>query len=177
MGRRTGGQNDLLPEWRQFMNVKEMIMKPSTIAKALTIALAALALCIPPNAKADQGCSNATLKGTFADKDTGFITAPPAMAGPFAGVNLETFDGKGTITGTGTVSLNGNIAPQTYEGTYTVNPDCTGTYSVQLSLGLTINAFFVIDDDRNELQVVLTDPGTVVTCIARRQFPVDDWRQ
>jgi uncharacterized protein YdeI (BOF family) len=159
------------------MNAKEMNMKPSTIAKALAITLAAIALGIGPNAKADERCSNATLKGTFADKDTGFITAPPAIAGPFAGVNLETFDGKGTITGTGMVSLNGNIVPQTYQGTYTVNPDCTGTYTVQLSLGLTTNAFFVIDDDGNELQVLVTDPGAVVTCIARRQFPVDDRRQ
>jgi|SRR5208337_102769 len=150
-----------------------MIMKRSTIAKAFTLAALALGVAVAANA-GNKGCSLATLKGAFADKDTGFITAPPELAGPFAGVNIDTFDGKGALTGTGIVSLNGNIVPGTYTGTYTVDPDCTGTYTVQNSLGLTVHAFFVIDDGGNELQIVITDPGTVITCIARRQFPVGD---
>jgi hypothetical protein len=150
-----------------------MIMKRSTIAKAFTLAALALGVAAAANA-GNKGCSLATLKGTFADKETGFITAPPELAGPIAGVNIETFDGKGVLTGTGIVSLNGNIVPGTFTGTYTVNPDCTGTYTVQNSLGLTVHAFFVIDDGGNEFQDVITDPGTVITCIARRQFPVGD---
>jgi len=162
-------------------------MKRITIAKAFTIAvITALTLSIAPTANAhDKGCSNATLKGTFAEKDTGFITNPsPAPASLFAGVNLETFDGKGTITATGFASLDGNGAPQTETGTYTVNPDCTGTYEVQISPGgFTAHAFFVIDDGGNELQIIVTDPGTVINCIARRLFPKgeepdrDDWRE
>ena len=161
------------------MNAKEMIMKRCTTAKAFTfVAVTALALAVASIAKAEgRGCSNSTLKGTFADKDTGFLTAPPAMAGPFAGVNLETFDGHGTLTGTGIVSLNGNIFQATYRGTYTVNADCTGTYTVKNSLGFTIHAFFVIADGGNELQIVITDPDTVITCIARKQFPVGDSEQ
>ena len=38
----------------------------------------------------------------------------------------------------------------------------------------TIHAYFVIDDNGNELQIVITVPGTAITCVARRQFPVDD---
>jgi hypothetical protein len=152
-----------------------MTMNRSTIAKAFTIAaVTALALGIAPTANAhDRGCSNATLNGTFAEKDTGFITnPPPTPASLFAGVNLETFDGKGTITATGFASLDGNGAPQTETGTYTVNPDCTGTYAVQISPGgFTAHAFFVIDDGGNELQIIVTDPGTVINCIARRLFP------
>jgi hypothetical protein len=30
---------------------------------------------------------------------------------------------------------------------------------------------FVIDDGRNELQIIVTDPGFLITCIARKQFP------
>lgn len=150
-------------------------MKRTTIAKVLTIAaVTALAVGVAPTANAqDQGCSNATLKGTFAEKDTGFVTnPPPAPASLFAGVNLETFDGNGTITATGFASLDGNGAPQTETGTYTVNPDCTGTYEVQISPGgFTAHAFFVIDDGGNELQIIVTDPGTVINCVARRLFP------
>ena len=113
------------------MNAKEMIMKRSTIAKTFAIAaVTALALGIAPTAKADdKGCSNATLKGTFAHTASGFVMAPPAMAGPVAGAGTDTFDGNGGITTTAIVSLNGNIVPVTATGTYTVNPDCTGTYT------------------------------------------------
>lgn len=149
-------------------------MKRSTIAKAFTIAaVTALALGGAPTAKAgDKGCSTATLKGTFAHKSTGFITAPPAQAGPLAHVGAETFDGYGAFTATGIVSQNGNIVPVTETGTYTVNPDCTGTYTAQISpLGITAHVFFVIDDSGNEFQIVETDAGTVITGVSRRQFP------
>ncbi len=143
-------------------------MKLSNTAKALTIvAVLALALGAVPVAKAaDLGCSNATLRGTYSDQDTGTIVG----VGPFAGVNLDTFDGKGNITISGMSSLNGSVSPGVEIGTYQVNPDCTGTYTVTGG-GFTIDAFFVIDQDGNELQIVITDPGSVINCVARKQFP------
>jgi hypothetical protein len=174
------GRNDLLPQWRQLMNAKERIMKRSTIAKTFTIAaVTVLALGLAPTAKADdKGCTNATLSGTFAQKGSGVITAPPSIAGPMANVGTLTFDGHGAVTGALVNSLNGTIVPATEKGTYQVNPDCTGTYTVQISpLGITGHAFFVIDDVANEIQIITTDPGVVVICVARRQFQVGDWRQ
>jgi hypothetical protein len=155
-------------------------MKRSTIANAFTVAaVTVLALGLAPTARADgKGCSNATLKGTFSQKGTGVITDPPAFAGPMANVGTLTFDGNGAVTGALISSLNGTIVPATETGTYRVNPDCTGTYTVQISpLGITANAFFVIDDGGNEIQIITTDPGVVITCTARRQFPTGDWRQ
>lgn len=162
------------------MNAKGMIMKRSTVAKAFTIAaVTALALGVTPTANADDKvCSNATLKGTFAHSSAGFITAPPALAGPLAHVASETFDGNGGLTSAGWVSQNGNIVHVTETGTYTVNLDCTGTYTSHLSpIGVTANVFFVIADGGNELHIIETDPGTVLTAVARRQFPVGDPRQ
>jgi hypothetical protein len=141
------------------------------ISKARCFAIVAgvaLALALAPAGKAyAKRCSSATLKGTFSDKDTGWING----IGTFAGVNLDTFDGNGNMTITGFASLNGTIVPNHETGTYTVNPDCTGTYMNQEG---TIHAYFVLDDNGNELQIVITDPGTAITCVARRQFPVDD---
>ena len=141
-------------------------------------ALTALALSVAPAAKAaDKGCSVASLRGTFADKDVGFFTASNAAPIPFAGVNAITFDGNGNMTATGWGSVNGNTGAQTETGTYMVNPDCTGTYSVTINPGgVVAHAFFVINASLNELQIIVTDPGTVVTCVARRQFPLGDWR-
>ncbi len=53
------------------------------------------------------------------------------MAGPFAAVGTDTFDGNGNIMGAASLDLNGNIVSATETGTYKVNSDCTGTYTVQ----------------------------------------------
>ena len=154
-------------------------MKRSTIAKTFTIAaVTAVALGMAPTAKADsKGCSNANLKGAFAFTETGFLTAPPAPVGPVAEVGTQTFDGKGATTATATLTATGNIFQVTITGTYTVNPDCTGTFTILVSpLGLTAHFFFVIADGGNELRAIGTDPGGVTTRIYRRQFPVGDWR-
>lgn len=149
-------------------------MKRTTIANTFVITVAmALALGIAPTAQADdKGCSNATLKGTFAYTNTGFLTAPPAQAGPFAGVGTENFDGNGGTTATAWVSQNGNVLKVTITGTYTVNPDCTGTLTLQISpVGHTTHTFFVIDESRAEFRAINTDPGGVITTVAKRQFP------
>jgi hypothetical protein len=156
------------------MKTKEMFMKRCTIAKNFAIAaVTALALGMAPTANADsKGCSNATLKGIFAHRASGFEIAPPAIAGPLVGVGTDTFDGDGGVTTTATLSVNGNIVPVTATGTYTVNPDCTGTYTLPGT-----RLVFVIADGGNEIQAICVDPGVVLTHIFRRQFPVGDLRQ
>ena len=143
-------------------------MKLSNTAKGMTIvAVFALALTAGPTAKAaDLGCSNATLRGTYSDQDTGTIVG----VGPFAGVNVDSFNGKGSITISGMSSVNGSVGAGVETGTYQVNPDCTGTYTVTGG-GSTYDAFFVMDLAGNELQIVITNPGTVINCVARRQLP------
>lgn len=161
------------------MNAKETIMKHNTIAKTFAIAaVTALTLGLAPTAKADdKGCSTASLIGTFGFTSSGFIT-PPAVAGPFAGVGTQTFDGNGATTAAATQSQNGNIRQVTITGTYTVNSDCTGTLTLLASPGgFTSHFYFVIDDTGSELLAICTDPGVVLTRVQRRQFPVTDWRR
>jgi len=148
-----------------------MIMKLTTIARVFVITAAALSLGMVPKAQAnDKGCSNATLKGTYAFTSAGFITSPQSEAGPFAIVGTQTFDGNGAATVAAMVSQNGHIIPVTMAVTYAVNADCTGTFTAQISpVGITTHLFFVIDDNGKEFQVIQTDLGVVVTGIARRQ--------
>src|SRR5579883_3412258 len=103
-------------------------MKHALIARVFALsALAFAALCAAPAAEAapHSACSLSSLKGTYSSRDAGYLTAPPAFAGPFAGVSLETFDGNGVLIGSGMTSINGNTGPNSFQGTYTVNPDCT----------------------------------------------------
>jgi hypothetical protein len=143
-------------------------MKLSNTAKTMTIiAVFALAMTAMPAAQAaDRVCTDATLKGAYSDQDTGTIVG----VGPFAGVNVDSFDGKGRITMSGWSSRNGSVSYGVLTGTYKVNADCTGTYTVTGG-GSTVDAFFVISDDGNELRIVITDPGTVINCVAHKQFP------
>lgn len=157
-------------------------MKRSTTAKAFTIAaLTAIALGIAPQAKAQgPGCSNATLKGTFAYTSTGSTTAAfVGGAGTVAEVGTQTFDGKGNTTGAATLSSNGAIFQLTIKGAYTLNSDCTGTFTLMVTFPASsgigtvpVDVFFVIDGIGTEFQGMETATGEIITRIGRRQFPV-----
>jgi len=148
-------------------------MKHSTIAKTFAFAaLSALALSIAPAAKADdKGCSNATLRGTYAYTVTGSLVAAPAPLGPYAEAGAQTFDGNGGTIAAGMSSTNGNIMPANSTGAYTVNSDCTGTFTLQIAPGITAHYFFVIADGGSEYQAVCLDPVAVITRIGRRLYP------
>ncbi len=156
-------------------------MKHSTITKTFTIAaVTALALGLGPTAKADnKGCSTATLTGTFAITTTGVFVAAPAALGPYAAAGTQTFDGKGGTIVTGMANTNGNVTLVANTGTYTVNPDCTGTFTIPIKPGIASQWFFVlaINGNSSEFQAVCLDPVAVITRIGRSQFPAGDWRQ
>lgn len=64
-------------------------------------------------------CSNKTLKGTYSYAAQGY-----EAGSPFGESGMETYDGKGTVTGLGSDSSNPDNG--SFTGTYTVNSDCTG---------------------------------------------------
>jgi hypothetical protein len=114
-------------------------------------------------------CTLKSVNGAFGGTFTGVLTAGP-FAGPFAAVSRIVCDGHGSCHGEGTQSLNGTILPFVdQEATYTVNPDCTGTITVDLGQGQIIHFFFIIVDNGRELRSIQTDPGATVTGNLRRQ--------
>jgi hypothetical protein len=118
------------------------------------------------------------MKGTFAYSSTGFITAPASIAGPFVEVGTQYFDGRGGTTAQATASQNGNIFQLTATGTYTLNPDCTGTFTIQVApIGVSVTVYFVLDNNVAEFQAIETGAGFAITRVGRRQFPVGDPRQ
>lgn len=152
-------------------------MKRINIAPVLTIVALALGLASAARAE-NKDCTNATLKGSFGYISTGTLLesyVPSPFAGPFAEVGTQTFDGSGGTSATATLSSNGNIVPVTVTGTYSVNPDCTGTLTLQVSpFNATVHANFVIDKNGNAFQAIETEPGLIVTRMAWRQFPDKD---
>lgn len=148
--------------------------------KAIIIVFAMVfVLGIVPKARAGQEivCSNATLQGSFGFTSTGTLLPSyvgPPYAGPFAEVGRQTFDGKGNTDYTSTISANGNIFSQvTFEGTYVVNRDCTGSMILSNpSLGVA-HLNFVIDADGAELRVICADSGVVQSRVYKKQFRED----
>ena len=132
---------------------------PSPLRRGLFFtALALVALTLLPAARAQRlasesdafaQCSSETLKGTYMSSSTGTLNGLPITQ-----VNRLVSDGNGSISGSGTVVVNGVVSFPVITATYTVNSDCTGTLT-SVPAGLSQN--FVIKD--NGTQVFLHRDG------------------
>jgi hypothetical protein len=130
------------------------------------IALATAFAGLP--AYAQEECSN--LEGSY-----GFSRSGTAGSGAIsaAAVGVLVFDGAGNVTGHDTTSVNGNIIRRTFSGTYTMNPDCTGSMTVTFLTGTpgrVSPSDFVIVDDGKGLLLINTNAGEIILGSARRQF-------
>ena len=130
-------------------------------------------------------CTNATVMGRWGTTMTGTLI-PSTGAVPFAAVNYATYDGVGNYSGTQTRSNNGTVSRVTFQGTYTVNPDCTGKkttkgYDQSGNLLNTVEQDFVIVNSGKEIVEIFTSltlpNGTgvpaVVTGHSIKMFPID----
>jgi len=146
--------------------MKRAIARTTLVVAFVTV----FALGIASSAQA-QGCSN-SIQGSFGYTSTGNLLPVYAQhfAGPFAEVGRQTFNPNGTTQATATLSANGNILKVTIEGTYTVNSDCTGSMTLNVSpLGATVHVDFVIDDNGAEIRAIGTDAGVIESRVYRRQ--------
>ena len=134
------------------------------------IGIAALATVGPLAAAAvyagenERGCTLATLNGQYLFNGTGTLF-PPAFGltsgtatGTSAGFHI--FNGDGTGTDFVTFSINGTVVgPSSFSAiTYTLNHDCTGTYSVP-DAGLQFDIFVAVDG--SALTTIATVPDGI----------------
>ena len=120
-------------------------------------------------------CSLAGVAGSYGYTSSGTIVTPPV--GPFAAVGHVTFTESGTFSGAQTTSIAGNLVEETVTGTYTVNPDCTGTAVVNVfhgsTLARTTNLHLVFDNDENAIRAIFLSAGTAISIDAKRVFHRD----
>ena len=143
------------------------------------IALPALSGVARAGGTDDYGCSNATLKGEYAFGVTN-LTIPQVVAG------IKVFDGNGNLTQRDYIgnSVPAEFAPPGQErGTYTVNPDCTGSMAINLNVpgapppNGVIQILFVISDGGRHIHEVvsqLTPPFS--SAPEPVQTSADDWK-
>jgi hypothetical protein len=135
------------------------------------LALGASAMAQSATADSHEGhCSNRTLFGEYGCSVQGVLLNVPGLPSEatFVGVTTSTFDGKGNVTGTEHVVVNGmsfNPGFDTNSGTYSVNPDCTGTSIVNTpNSPVPLNLYFVIVDDGKEFRAVLNSDALLNVC-------------
>src|SRR5262249_41160860 len=175
-------QSESAADLRLIQLSQETVMKRTIARMGVVIAFAtAFALAAAASAQAGEHrvCSNGSPEGSYGFTSTGTLLAlPTPFAGAFAEIGRQTFDGRGNTDGTATASANGNINHFILQGTYVVNPDCTGSMTLFVSpINATVNLEFVIDDDGAELRAITTGPtgtgtpGNVESREYTKQFP------
>ena len=115
-----------------------------------------------PSQEHERGCSVASLKGTYAWRRTGMNKS---MGGPVAEMGLDFFNGDGKR---GITRSTGISYPESYDwtnvpwpnGSYTVDPDCTG--SLSNATGTKIENIIVLDRGKR-FSVISFEPDKVVT--------------
>jgi hypothetical protein len=146
------------------------------------IFLTMLHVGLAPAARAqdERTCSNASVAGKW-----GFTTNGTVVGiGPRDSLGVFMLDGAGNLlNGKATSSLNGSVTDETFSGTYTVNPDCTGKLAIQIfdlsgNKILTATLDLVFDNNVRELRGMFTSAvlpngtplGTVITVQGKRLF-------
>jgi hypothetical protein len=124
----------------------------------------------PAKVRAQNGCTNANVQGSFGYSASGFTLAPGTLIMvPLANTGRVMADGAGNASGFDTLSVNGVIVKRTFSGTYSVKDDCSGSAVYMDSLGQKISEDFVVTNGGNQIAVVVTDPGTVISFTDVRQ--------
>ena len=123
----------------------------------LTLTLAASS---PLTAQA-RACSNRTIRGTYASAIHGQLFLPNGFVLVIDGIVRTTYDGEGNFTSVDAVASNGNFTPgwRAGSGTYSVNPDCTGTSTIVNPGESDLHLQFIVSPSGNKSWFVVTDPG------------------
>jgi hypothetical protein len=145
-------------------------MKQSVMAVVLPIALLFLTGSLQASAQDDQSCSKASLRGDYGFQFSGSI--PNVLA--IGGIARVVFDGQGNFTQTDDeqISVSGQapmvILDRPGTGTYTVNPDCTGSETLNAG-GQVHHSRLVLVNHGKKIFDMSSDPGVVLTGVGERQ--------
>jgi hypothetical protein len=149
-------------------------MKLAFARITLEFTLGAALLTLAQLAQAHQ-CTLSDAAGRYGYTSTGTIVTQPV--GPFTAVGHVTFTESGTFTGAQTTSIAGNLVDETIQGTFTVNPDCTGSMTASVFHGTTLvrtsQIKLVWDIHQNEARGIFLTPGTNINIQGRKMTEED----
>jgi hypothetical protein len=132
---------------------------------------AAAALPVVHAQDENSGCSLASLKGSYAlDRQGTLVSSILGLPAPAAWgeVAFEHFDGAGAFSGKATVNAGGAVVSGTVTGTYTVSSDCTGTKTVNTSVGVTVHEAIIVTGGGQRMIGTQTDSWAVIQTRAEK---------
>jgi hypothetical protein len=109
-------------------------------------------------------CKNALIAGNYGFTVQGTKLGGAGPTGPMVGVAMTQFDGKGGLSQIDTVTIDGEVvADWTHTratGTYSVNTDCTGTFTINFTDNRpTVVTNFVVAVNGDEIDTVVISAG------------------
>jgi len=104
-------------------------------------------------------CTNLGVKHTYSFEATGIYLS----VGQIAAAGQFVLNGKGSLTGTATFSLDGSVSTLPVTGTYQINSNCTGTLTFTPQGQSAVNLGVVIVNGGKELMFIETDANTIVS--------------
>jgi len=129
---------------------------------------------------ASPACNNKLIVGNYGFTVQGNKLGGQGPTGPQVGVAMAEFDGQGGFTQIDTVTINGEVVSDFTHpkatGTYTVNSDCTGTFTIDFTDGRPpVVANFVVVDSGSEIDTVVISAGgnqgiLATSSIGKRRF-------
>jgi hypothetical protein len=142
------------------------VVRPSTLLATALVILGAF-LTKRPGIQAHDSvqnapaaCTLATITGEYGAVSSGtYLTV-----GPESAVGVVTFNGTGSLEYNFTVNVNGTVSTASFSGTYTLNPNCSGTLTY--SDGETFAA--VVVNKGMEIDLISTNAGSVQTGTAKK---------
>jgi hypothetical protein len=155
-------------------------MRHNKLRTIFLLATLFISLSLVAVAKDHDSCANLPMAGEWGFTWTGMLIIGTNPV-PAAAVGKSIFDEDGNFSGTLTSSIGGTVSTDTMTGTYTQNPDCTGTLEVTImgTVSRTATWDTILDDGGKESRAIMKSlviPGyppvkPVVTMISRQLFP------
>jgi len=136
-------------------------MNKKLFANAAALVLLTLGTLGSGYAQTDSSlCNNKLIRGNYGFTIQGTKLGGLGPVGPQVGVAMTEFDGNGKLSQIDTVTINGLVVsdfthtPAT--GSYTVNSDCTGTFTIDFTDGRPpVVANFVVVENGLEIDTVV----------------------
>jgi hypothetical protein len=146
--------------------MKRTVLKSRGVGMLLAMGLLAWGAGHPALAWSHDSCSLKALKGTYVGACHGVQGKKQAH---FAVACKDQFHGDSTMSGVCSYSDKDNISRHVpYTGTYTVDPDCTGTFTTTDANGVVSHADLFFPRDGALFSAIFTDPGVVDEAVEER---------
>jgi len=150
--------------------------QPAQRVEPITAPLSVPVLPKPKVAPLAVTCANAQFKGVYGAIAKGEFNLPALgpLNGPTTRIGRVQVDGKGNSEISAITSLNGIVLKESYEGEYTIYPDCTAKVVLLIpfpGVGFIPFEFSgVVSDNFHQMDIQLVNPqGTTVGLTLRRQ--------